>query len=131
MTPLGWSVALVEIGTGGAAARLLGDAGWLRSARLIAEDQTASLADVAGEERVESNADVGLAVRAVETGEDTSVELAAVGPFGSAELRQVAFLGGSESRRRAGIFAAAFLFRIVRGGIEGQRLSGTRSLDGQ
>jgi hypothetical protein len=53
-------------------------------------------------------------VRAIEKGEDTRVELAAVGPWGVTESSQTAFLGGSEGRRRAGIAAAAFLDRILR-----------------
>jgi hypothetical protein len=61
-----------------------------------------------------SGAAVGLAVRAVETAEDTRVEVAAVGPWGASESNQTAFLGGSEGRRRAGIAAAAFLNGILR-----------------
>jgi hypothetical protein len=61
-----------------------------------------------------AGAAVGLAVRAVETAEDTRVELAAVGPWGTSESSQTAFLGGSEGRRRAGIAAAAFLNGILR-----------------
>jgi nicotinamide-nucleotide amidase len=114
LAPLGWSVALVEIGTGGTAAALLGDAVWLRSARIFSDaGSSSSLLETAESARAESASDVGLAVRAVESGEDTSVELAAAGPFRSTELRQVAFLGGAEGRRRAGISAAAFLFRIA------------------
>ncbi len=143
---LGWHVALTEIGTGGSAARLLGDAMWLHSTRLappeaVADTQpgaaaahaasdvaspaagvhaelgagpAASLVELADRSRREAGAEVGLVVRAVEVGEDTPVELAAVGPFGIAEARQLAFLTGQEGRHRAGIFAAAFLFRIAR-----------------
>jgi nicotinamide-nucleotide amidase len=114
MAPLGWSVALVEMGTAGNSARLLGDAPWLRSARMLSTTTESSLARIAEAERLDSGADVGLAVRALENNEDTTVELAAVGPFGKAEASQVAFLGGSEGQRRAGILAAALLFRIAR-----------------
>ena len=115
--PLGWHVALTEIGTGGSAAKLLGEAMWLHSARLAPPDaaaDAASLVELAERARRESGAQVGLVVRALEVGEDTPVELAAVGPFGIAEARQLAFLTGQEGRHRAGIFAAAFLFRIAR-----------------
>ena len=61
-----------------------------------------------------AGATVGLAVRAIESGEDTQVEVAVSGPFGARETRQTAFLGGTEGRRRAGIAAAAFLHATVR-----------------
>ena len=110
-----WTVALLEAGTGGAAMRLLGDAPWLISSRLLApgeaEVQIEALAEKA---RRSSGATAGLAVRAIESGEDTTVEIAASGPWGARETRQTAFLGGSEGRRRAGIAAAAFLERWAR-----------------
>lgn len=111
---LGWRVALVELGTGGSAAGLLGDAIWLHSAHIAPPLGSTSLLEVAESARREAGVEVGLAVRTVEEREDTSVELAATGPFGSAEAREVAFLGGMEGRRRAAISTAAFLFRIVR-----------------
>jgi len=114
MANLGWTAALVEVGTGGTAAQLLGEAGWLRSARILADGSAITPAELAAVERGQSGADVGLVVRAVESGEDTTVELAADGPLGTVEATQVPFTGGSEGRRRAGILAAAFLLRIAR-----------------
>ena len=111
----GWTVALVEAGTAGAAMRLLGDAPWLVSSRLLAPAETnAAIAALAGRARDAAGATVGLAVRAIESGEDTQVEVAVSGPFGARETRQTAFLGGTEGRRRAGIAAAAFLHATVR-----------------
>jgi len=117
----GWSVALVEIGTGGAAARLFGEAPWLTSTRTVAAGDSAAGAAAGGalvgfatRARRESGASVGLAVRAVETGGDTRVDLAAVGPWGVEESSSTAFLGGSEGRRRAGLAVAAFLNEILR-----------------
>lgn len=113
----GWDLALVEVGTGGSAARLLGDAPWLKATRsLVAGDRGSAsiLADLAEETSRAAGTAVGLAVAAVETGEDTRVELAAVGPWGTSESSLTAFLGGSEGRRRAGIAAAAFLNGILR-----------------
>jgi hypothetical protein len=69
---------------------------------------------MADEVRRGAGASIGLAVRAVENGEDTRVELAAVGPWGVTESSQTAFLGGAEGRRRAGIAAAALLDGILR-----------------
>ena len=113
----GWDAALVEVGTGGSAARLLGEGAWLKATRSLAPGDpgaTVALAAMAEEARRASGAAIGLAVRAVETGEDTRVELAAAGPWGTSESGQTAFLGGSEGRRRAGIAAAAFLNGILR-----------------
>jgi nicotinamide-nucleotide amidase len=113
----GWDAALVEVGTGGSAARLLGEAVWLKATRSMAAGDPGAggaLPALAEEACRASGAAVGLAVRAVETGEDTRVEVAAVGPWGSSESNQTAFLGGSEGRRRAGIAAAAFLNGILR-----------------
>jgi nicotinamide-nucleotide amidase len=112
-----WNAALVEVGTGGAAARLLGEVSWLKGTRSIAAgDPSANLplAGLAREAGRSAGAWIGLAVRAIETGEDTRVELAAVGPWGVSESSSTAFLGGSEGHRRAGIAAAAFLNNIVR-----------------
>ncbi len=114
----GLDVALVEAGTGGAAARLFGEARWLRATRtLSAFDGSGEMAltELAATARQEAGASVGLAVRAVETGGDTRVQLAAVGPWGASESGQTAFLGGAEGRRRAGIAAADFLNGILRG----------------
>jgi nicotinamide-nucleotide amidase len=114
---LGWDAALVEIGTGGSAARLLGEAPWLKATRSIAAADVAGAAqlpDLAAQSKDASGASAGLAVRALDNGEDTRVEIAAVGPWGVAESTQTTFLGGSEGRRRAGIAAAAFLNAILR-----------------
>ncbi|MGD0123406.1 MAG: molybdopterin-binding protein [Candidatus Limnocylindrales bacterium] len=113
----GWDAALVEVGTGGSAARLLGEAVWLKATRSMAAGDPGAggaLPALAEEACRASGAAVGLAVRAVETAEDTRVEVAAVGPWGASESNQTAFLGGSEGRRRAGIAAAAFLNGILR-----------------
>jgi nicotinamide-nucleotide amidase len=112
-----WNVAVVEAGTGGSTVRLLGDAPWLRSASVLEEGDSlpdAGLPELAEQARRDSTALIGLAVRAYEAGEDTKVELAAVGPWGVSRSRQTAFLGGQEGRRRAGVAAAAFLLHALR-----------------
>jgi hypothetical protein len=111
----GWTATLVEAGTGGSTLRLLGDVPWLVSSRLLNPTATdASIAAVAEQARKLADASVGLAVRALESGEDTEVEIAVSGPWGARETRQTAFMGGSEGRRRAGIAAAAFLNATLR-----------------
>ena len=109
---LGWIAALVEVATGGATSRLLGDAPWLVAARVLGPDeppQSADLADLAERSRAESGVSVGLAVRTIESGPDTTVEIAIAGPLGPRVTSLTAFLGGTEGHRRAGIAAAAWL----------------------
>jgi competence/damage-inducible protein CinA-like protein len=129
----GWDAALVEVGTGGSATRLLGEAAWLKASRSLATGDPGAelpLTGLARQAGRSAGAWIGLAVRAVESGEDTRVELAAVGPWGQTETSQTAFLGGSEGRRRAGIAAAAFLHDILRTGLAA-RLSGTPPTSGR
>ena len=110
-----WTAALVEVGTGGSTTRLLGEAAWLLGARtLAADDPTRPLPSLAERARQEAGASIGIAVRAVEVGGDTRVELAVVGPWGASETSQTAFLGGEEGRRRAALAAAAFLYGLAR-----------------
>jgi nicotinamide-nucleotide amidase len=61
---LGWRVALLEIGTGGTAARLLGEAIWLKSARLASPEGSGALRDLAVSGRAAARVGVGGAVRA-------------------------------------------------------------------
>jgi nicotinamide-nucleotide amidase len=110
-----WTVSLVEAGTGGSTTRLFGDVPWLVSSRLVAAGEAeAHIGALATRAREISGATIGLAVRTIESGEDTQVEVAASGPWGLRQTRQTAFLGGADGRRRAGIAAAAFLERILR-----------------
>jgi nicotinamide-nucleotide amidase len=111
----GWTVALLEAGTGGATACLLGDVAWLVSTRILpGPAATGPIEALADRARRDGGTDVGLAVRALESGEDTAVEVAASGPWGARQARQTAFLGGPEGRRRAGLAAASFLLTSIR-----------------
>jgi nicotinamide-nucleotide amidase len=130
----GWNAALVEVGTSGSAAALLGEAPWLKGTRAIAAGDSAALLPLAGlarEAGKSAGAWIGLAVRAVETGDDTRVELSAVGPWGVSESSLTAFLGGSEGRRRAGIAAAAFLHGLIRTGAGAQAPNAPTATGGQ
>ena len=112
-----WNVAVVEAGTGGSTIRLLGDAPWLHAASVLdagTPGLDAGVAELAEQVRHDTGAVVGLAVAAHEAGEDTQVEFAAVGPWGTSRGRQTAFLGGEEGRRRAGLAAAAFLLHALK-----------------
>jgi nicotinamide-nucleotide amidase len=114
----GWTVALVEAGTGGSTMRLLGDVPWLASARVVATPpdggQRPPISKLASAALADSGATVGVAVRAVESGPDTAVELAVAGPWGVRESTQTAFLGGPDGRRRAALAACGLLLDVVR-----------------
>src|SRR4029079_9742794 len=84
---LGWSLAVVEIGTGGSLTALLGDEPWLRFDESIAPGAPA--AEAHGAEDLEAyarrarelgGADVGIAVRARPRTGDTAVSIAIVTP---------------------------------------------------
>lgn len=109
-----WTAALVEVGTGGSATQLLGGAAWLLSTRTMAAGAAGEPLTVLAERaRDEASASIGIAIRAVESGEDTRVDIAVAGPWGVSQARQTAFLGGAEGRRRAAIAAAAFLHDLA------------------
>jgi nicotinamide-nucleotide amidase len=118
LTERGWTLALTEAGTGGATVALLGSAPWLVAAVVLpAGAPAAGLPDVAAlaaQTRQERQATVGLAVTATAGGEDTTVDIAAAGPWGMRRTRQTAFLGGTEGQRRAGLAAVAFLAGTLR-----------------
>jgi nicotinamide-nucleotide amidase len=109
-----WTAALVEVGTSGSAARLLGDAPWLLGARILAADDAEPLGALAERARQEAGASIGIAVRAVDTGEDTRVDLAVAGPWGLSEASRTAFLGGAQGRHRAALAMAGFLLGVAK-----------------
>ena len=131
---LGWRLAATEIATRGQVAVLFGDVDWLvldeiRAEASIATDHdpdpdsdpddegtTASDRLIAAARRVRSvtGAEVGLAVRARERGEDMAVSIAVVTPGRDHVERRMAFLGGSLGRTRAALTAAAVLLRVLR-----------------
>jgi nicotinamide-nucleotide amidase len=124
----GWTAALVEVGTGGTAGRLLGEAAWLLEARSLrgargdgavitapgAADAELPLPDLASSVRGACGATIGLALRAVETGKDTHVDMCAVGPWGVEKFDTLAFLGGAQGRIRAANSLATFLHDLLK-----------------
>ena len=114
----GWTVAVAEVGTGGTTAQLFGMAPWLLESRSLrtggATDADLPLADLAGRVRIESGATIGLAVRAVEAGKDTHVDMCAVGPWGVETFETLAFLGGAQGRIRAANSLATFLDDLLK-----------------
>jgi nicotinamide-nucleotide amidase len=112
--PLGWRVAAVEIGTGGAVAALLADAAWLLRVESRAGGDGVDVERAAVDVRSATGAEVGLVVRATEEGDDTSVTVAVATPEGTHRERRLAFLGGAQGRSRAALTAAAVLLARLR-----------------
>jgi len=121
----GRSVAVVEAGTGGQLAALLGPVPWFvrgevlpgaeRGADGSREGRSRDLRLEALRVRNAAAADIGLALRARERYGDTAVSIATA--LGDREVSQVvrtAFLGGDEGRRRAALLACAELWRLLR-----------------
>jgi nicotinamide-nucleotide amidase len=133
----GWSLASVEVGTGGALAALLGDRPWLVSTEALTPEAPggSAHADTDGEaaEGVETEAvpglealarramavggaSVGVGVRARPHGEDTAVSVVVVRPDGVHRERRLVFLGGANGRSRSALTAAAIVLAQVRAG---------------
>ena len=111
----GWSVALVEIGTGGSLSSLVGDVPWLRHREIVAlDDGGGDLGDRARLVRERSGADVGLVARAVPRRGDTAVSIAIATPTGEHRERRLAFLDGAPGRLRAALVVAAVLHGALR-----------------
>jgi nicotinamide-nucleotide amidase len=111
----GWTLAIVELGMGGALTALLGGLdGVLRTESAIAGDGEVDLARLADDARTTAAADVGLAVLAVPRGEDTAVSVSVQTPHGDWSERRLAFLGGSIGRSRAAMSAASVLLNALR-----------------
>ncbi len=134
LADLGWTMAIVEIGTGGSLNALLGDAPWIRFDESIAADAPAAGAhglatDDTGNDDADDpddleryalrarelgGADVGLAVRARPRTGDTAVSIAISTPHGSRRVRRSVFLTGPMGRSRSALTAAASLLEALR-----------------
>ncbi len=127
----GWTLSVVEIGTGGSVDALLGDAPWLRFDETVSNDAPAAVAHGApadeGDEvpddlvrfarraRELGGSEVGLAVRIRPRTGDAAVAMAISTPDGEHRARRLVFLTGPMGRSRAALTAAAFLFETLPG----------------
>jgi nicotinamide-nucleotide amidase len=113
---LGWTLAVVEIGTGLAMGRLLDDPPWLRflEALPLEGHEGANVEGFADRVRATGGAEVGLAVRARPRDGDTAVSVAVASPLGIHRERRLVFLQGELGRSRAAIAAAAVLLDRLR-----------------
>jgi hypothetical protein len=141
MQVLGWTLAVVEIGTGGSIDGLFGDAPWVRFDESIAPDAPAARAHGSGEAapadavapadeadddavpddlvlfarraRELGGSAVGLAVRARPRTGDTAVSIAISTPDREIRVRRVVFLTGPMGRSRVALAAAAVLLEAL------------------
>ena len=128
---LGWTLAVVEIGTGGSVGALFGDAAWIRFDEALSGDAPAASAHGDDDDNDEEAAgsglpafarrarelggsEVGLAVRTRPRTGDTAVSIAVVTPTGERRVSRVVFLTGPMGRSRAALAAAAVLLEVLR-----------------
>ncbi len=138
---LGWTLAAVEIGTGGSLNALFADAPWVRFDESISADapvasahggqvahdeaDTIETTDASGSvaddlvrfaqrARELGGAEVGIAVRARPRTGDTAVSIAIVTPTFERRVRRVVFLTGPMGRSRAALAGAAVLLDTLR-----------------
>jgi competence/damage-inducible protein CinA-like protein len=113
----GWTLALSELGTGGALTSLLGGLeGVLRTESATTEGddgEVSDLTELAETVRLAAGSDVGLAVRAVPRGEDTAVTVTVRTPRGDRTERRLAFLRGTFGQGRAAMAAASVLLNAL------------------
>jgi nicotinamide-nucleotide amidase len=135
-----WTCSIVEVGTGGSLAALLGDVPWLRLGETLATDapaaahhpdgegpattgsapSTPSAGSTDGLEALARNgrdvggSDVGVGVRVRARGDDTAVTVVVVLPDRVYRERRLAFLGGAPGRLRAALVAAHILLDQLR-----------------
>lgn len=107
----GRTVATVESGTAGLLAATLGTEAWLALAELAPAGTNDDPLGAAGRVRERVGADVGLAVRAVEEGDDMRVAIALTSSDRQATESHTAFLGGEMGRRRSVNLACHALWR--------------------
>jgi len=124
----GWTLACLEVGTGGSLGTLLGDRPWLTfteslspgapGATAHADGRTmAGLEALVRRAMVVGGATVGVGVRCRPRGADTAVSVVVVGPDEVHRDRRLVFLGGANGRSRAGLAAAAVLLARLRSGV--------------
>jgi nicotinamide-nucleotide amidase len=120
---VGGTLAVVEVGTGGSFATLLGDRDWLPFSETLgattptgrAHATNDGLEHLARRGRELGEASHGVAVRARARGADTAVSIVVVGPDWVHRERRVVFLGGATGRSRAALAAAHVTLTAIRG----------------
>ena len=139
-----WTLASVEVGTGGSFATLIGDRPWLRLGESLAAEAVAAirhddaaashdgstaadatttdvapsatdgLVALAGRAMEVGGADVGIGIRARPRGADTAATVVVIRPGSVHRERRLVFLGGAQGRSRVALAAAAILLADLR-----------------
>src|SRR4051794_20827104 len=116
-------LAVVEVGTAGSLARLLGERPWLTSPESIdagtatarAHATTAGLEHLARRAADLGESAHGVALRARPRRSDTAASIIVVGPDWIVRERRMVFLGGSNGRTRAALAAVDVVLAALRG----------------
>jgi nicotinamide-nucleotide amidase len=123
LAAVGGSLAVVEVGTSGSLARLLGDRDWLTFSEALGAGTPTGL-EHGSPEGLEhlcrracelGEASHGIALRVRPRGSDTAVSIVVVGRDWVERERHVVFLGGSNGRTRAALSAAHAALMALRG----------------
>jgi nicotinamide-nucleotide amidase len=122
LADVGGSLAVVEVGTGGSLAALLGDRDWLTFTESLASTTAtarahatpAALEHLARRGLELGSATHAVSVRARPRGRDTAVSVVVVGPDWVHRERRIVFLGGSNGRTRAALAAAHIALSALR-----------------
>ncbi|HET9456601.1 MAG TPA: molybdopterin-binding protein [Candidatus Limnocylindrales bacterium] len=113
-----WTLASVEVGTGGGLAALVSDRPWLRLAEVLDPDAAAASTDdletLATSALTRAAAEVAVAVRGRPRTEDTAIEVLAITPARVHREHHTVFLAGPIGRSRAGLAAASLLLAELR-----------------
>jgi nicotinamide-nucleotide amidase len=116
------SLAVLEVGTSGTFAALLGDRGWVRFTESLAGDGATAREHRSAdgfEHLVRRATELGecgyaIGVRVRSRGADTAVSFLVVGPGWTHRERRMVFLGGANGRTRAALAAAHTLLTALR-----------------
>jgi nicotinamide-nucleotide amidase len=138
----GWTLADLEVGTGGSLGTLLGDRPWLVFSESLAPGGPGAAAHgdgrtMAGLEGLVrraltvGGATVGVGVGVRPRGGDTTVSVVVVSPEGVHRERRQVFLGGANGRSRAALAAAAVLLAQLQQGMPGDRAVSARAVSGE
>lgn len=116
---LGWTLAIQEVGTGGALGALLRDQPWLVRGESLAEASVGGSGAAAPEAvraiRAASGASVGLTLLARSRAGDTAISVAIETPIEMLQRRVAVFQDGALGHSRAALSAASILLQVLRG----------------
>lgn len=122
LAPFGGGLSILEVGTGGTFAALIGDRTWVRFDEILGSDTATARqhSSAAGLEHLARRAaelgetDVAIGIRARARGADTAASIVVIGPGWVHRERRMVFLGGANGRTRTALAAADVLLSALR-----------------